>query len=78
MDILISRITVNENICHGKAIIRGLRYPVQITFELTLSKTIIEEFLEDHPNLVKENFIACLVFAARRTEVKGIRKVALA
>ena len=77
MDNLISRITVNENICHGKPTIRGLRYPVQIMLELMSSGMTIEELLEDYPDLVKEDFMACLAFAARLNEVKSIRKVAL-
>ena len=63
MDNLISRITVNENICHGKPTIRGLRYPVQVMLELMSSGMTIEELLEDYPDLVKEDFMACLAFA---------------
>ena len=77
MDNLISRITINENICHGKPTIRGLRYPVQVMLELMSSGMTTEELLEDYPDLVKEDFMACLAFAARLTEVKSIRKVAL-
>lgn len=47
MDNLISRITVNENSCHGKPTIRGLRYPVQIMLELMSSGMTIEALLED-------------------------------
>ncbi len=78
MENLISRITINENICHGKPTIRGLRYPVQIMLELMSSGMTIDELLEDYPDLVREDFMACLAFAARLTEVKSIRKVVLA
>ena len=34
MDNLVSRITIDPKICHGKPVIRGLRYPVQDMLEL--------------------------------------------
>ena len=34
---LLSRITSNADVCHGKPIIRGLRYPVQNMLELLAS-----------------------------------------
>jgi uncharacterized protein (DUF433 family) len=34
MDTLLSRITINPDICHGKPVIRGLRYPVENMLEL--------------------------------------------
>ena len=59
---LISRITINEQICHGKPTIRGLRYPVQNMLELLASGMTIEELLNDYPDLVKEDFLACLEY----------------
>ncbi len=71
MDNLISRITVNGNICHGKPTIRGLRYPVQIMLELMSSGMTIDELLEDYPDLVKEDFMACL--ATKNTHFKNLQ-----
>jgi uncharacterized protein (DUF433 family) len=77
MENLLSRITVNENICHGKPTIRGLRYPVQVMLELMSSGMTTEELLEDYPDLEKEDFMACLAFASRVTTIKSIRKLAI-
>ncbi|MFB2937958.1 DUF433 domain-containing protein [Aerosakkonemataceae cyanobacterium BLCC-F154] len=33
-NILLERITLDANICHGKPCIRGLRYPVEFILEL--------------------------------------------
>ena len=55
MNNLLSRITVNPAICHGKPTIRGLRYPVQIMLELMSSGMTIEELLDDYPDLEKED-----------------------
>jgi len=63
MDKLLSRITIDPNICHGKPIIRGLRYPVENMLELLAAGMTIDELLEDYPDLQKEDFLACLAHA---------------
>ena len=60
---LLSRITVNPEICHGKPIIRGLRYPVENVLELLASGMSHAEILEDYEDLEEEDLLACLVFA---------------
>lgn len=75
MDNLLSRITINSNICHGKPTIRGLRYPVENMLELMASGMTIEELLEDYPDLEKDDFLACLAYAAKLSQVKSISKV---
>ena len=74
---LISRITINSDICHGKPTIRGLRYPVESMLELLASGMSIDELLEDYEDLQKEDFLACIEYAAELTRVKNIYKVAL-
>ena len=72
---LLNRITTDSNICHGKPIIRGLRYPVQNILELLASGMTQAEILEDYEDLEQEDLIACLIFAAKMTEVKNISKL---
>jgi len=62
---LLDRITIDPNICHGKPAIRGLRYPVETMLELMASGQTIESLLEDYPDLEREDFLACLEFAAK-------------
>ncbi len=69
---LLKRITIDDDVCHGKPVIRGLRYPVEIMLELMASGMTIEELLEDYPDLEKEDFLACLEYAARLSRVKSI------
>ena len=73
---LINRITIDPNICHGKPTIRGLRYPVDNMLELLASGMTIEELLEDYPDLEKEDFLACLEYAAKLTQIKSIYRIA--
>jgi uncharacterized protein (DUF433 family) len=62
---LLSRITSNPDICHGKPVIRGLRYPVQNVLELLASGMTHQEILSDYEDLEEEDLLACLFFAAR-------------
>lgn len=73
---LTNRITIDPDICHGKPIIRGLRYPVETMLELLSSGMSIEELLADYPDLVKEDFLACIEYAAKLTQVKSIYRIA--
>ncbi|MEQ6121644.1 DUF433 domain-containing protein [Reichenbachiella sp. MALMAid0571] len=59
-----NRITINPEICHGKAVIRGLRYPVDAMLELMASGMTTEELLNDYPDLENEYFLACLLYAS--------------
>ena len=73
--LLLERITINPEICHGKPTIRGMRYPVENMLELLASGMTIEEILRDYSDLVKEDLFACLEYAARVTHVKNIYQV---
>ena len=48
---LLSRITIDPNICHGKPCIRGLRYPVEFLLELLSGDMTHEQILADYPDL---------------------------
>ena len=45
---LLSRITIDPQICHGKPCIRGLRYPVEFILEMLSGTTTVAEFLKDY------------------------------
>ena len=71
-------ITIDKDICHGKPVIRGLRYPVEMILELLGSGMSIEEILEDYEDLTKEDILAVLVYAAKLADVKAISKLEVA
>lgn len=73
---LIKRITIVPEICHGKPVIRGLRYPVETMLELLASGMTTEELLLDFPDLEKDDFLACIEYAAKTLQVKSICKFA--
>jgi len=63
---------MHPDICHGKPTIRGLRYPVENMLELMASGMTIEELLEDYPDLEHDDFLACLAYATKLSQVKSI------
>jgi uncharacterized protein (DUF433 family) len=69
---LLSRITVNPKILHGKPAIRGLRYPVELILELLASGMTHDEILNDYADLEEQDILACLAFAWRLMKVKSI------
>lgn len=73
---LLNRITINSEICHGKPTIRGLRYPIDSMLELLASGMTIEALLVDYPDLEREDFLACIEYAAKLTQVGSIYKIA--
>lgn len=71
---LLRRITIDPLICHGKPCVRGLRYPVQMILELLSSRMSDEEILDDYADLEPEDIQACLVYAARLSDVKSVTR----
>ncbi len=64
MDDLLSRITIDPEIAHGKPVIRGLRYPVQTILELLSAGMSFEDILADYPDLEREDLLAALAFSS--------------
>lgn len=75
-DNLLSRITVDPNICHGKPCIRGLRYPVELLLELQSSGMTVEQILADYPDLEADDLRAACAYGARLSCVNRVEPVA--
>ena len=71
MNSLLSRITINSDICHGKPVIRNLRYPVESMLEYLAAGDAIEDVLAEFPDLEREDLLACFEFAAQSLRVKS-------
>lgn len=63
MENLISRITINPDVCHGKPTVRNMRWPVEVILDMLGSGMEIAEIIEDHPELEKEDILASLYYA---------------
>lgn len=75
MDTLLSRITIDPAVCHGKPCIRGLRYPVEMLLELLSSGMTIDEILADYEDLERDDLLAALAFAARLARTRRLQPV---
>lgn len=75
MDALLSRITIDPAVCHGKPCVRGLRYPVETLLELLSSGMTIDEILADYEDLEREDILAALAFAARLARTRRLQPV---
>lgn len=72
---LLRRITLNPNVCFGKPTIRNMRYPVETMLDLMSAGMTVDELLDDYPDLEKEDFHACLLFASKLVKVNSINKI---
>ena len=72
---LLSRITIDPAVCHGKPCVRGLRYPVEMLLELLSSGMAIDEILGDYEDLERDDLLAVLAFAARLSRTKRLQPV---
>ena len=75
MSNLLHRITIDPQICHGKPVIRGLRYPVETMLELMSAGMSLDEILADYEDLAREDLLAVLAFATRLSQVKRMEPV---
>lgn len=64
---LLQRISVDERICNGKPIIRGMRITVRTILEFLMAGTPESEILEQYPMLEREDLEACRQFALSLT-----------
>lgn len=70
---LLSRITIDPAVCHGKPCVRGFRYPVETLLELLCSGMTFDEILADCEVLERDDLRAGLAFAARRARTRRIQ-----
>ena len=73
---LLSRITMDPSICHGKPCIRGLRYPVEFLLELLSSGMTEAQILADYPDLQRDDLLAVYAYAAKLSRVKRMEPIA--
>ncbi|MBN3899468.1 MAG: DUF433 domain-containing protein [Nostoc sp.] len=63
-DNLLSRISIDPNICFGKPCIRGHRIWVSLILDLLAAGETIETVLEEYPGLEKKDILACIAYGA--------------
>ena len=63
-DKLLKLIEINPKVLLGKPVIRGTRISVELILDKLASGETIEQILESHPHINKQQISACLAYAA--------------
>ena len=62
------RISIDPEICHGQARVKGTRIPVHQIVHMLANGDTVEELLVDYPSLSCADIMACLDYAAELAE----------
>lgn len=62
------RISIDPNVCHGQACIKGTRIPVHQIVRMLANSDTVDSLPAEYPSLSRENILACLDYAAALTE----------
>jgi uncharacterized protein (DUF433 family) len=61
-------ITINPDICHGQACVKGTRIPVHQILGMLAGGDTFEDLLDAYPSLSRQSILACLEYAASLAE----------
>lgn len=65
---LLTRISIDPNICFGKPCIKGHRIWVSLILDMLAGGASIEELLEAYPSIEREDILACLAYGAEASK----------
>ena len=63
-----NRISVDPQICHGQACVKGTRIPVHQIVRMLANGDNMDDLLQEYPSLKREDILACLDYAASLAE----------
>ena len=69
---LLSRISVNPDVCFGKPCIRGHRIWVSLILDLLAGGMAIQEILQEYPGLEKADILACIAYGAEMSRERYV------
>ena len=62
------RISIDPQICHGQACIKGTRIPVHQIIAMLANGDTLEDLLVEYPSITRADILACLDYAAALAE----------
>ena len=62
------RISIDPDICHGQACVKGTRIPVHQVVHMLANGDTVEDLLSEYPSICREDVLACLDYAAALAE----------
>ena len=63
-----NRLSIDPNICHGQACVKGTRIPVHQIVRMLANGDTVEGLLVEYPSLSREDIMASLDYAAELAE----------
>ncbi|GFP20898.1 hypothetical protein HKBW3S42_00166 [Candidatus Hakubella thermalkaliphila] len=75
---MLERISIDPEICHGKACIKGTRVPVHLILEMLAAGDSFADILESYPFLTEDDIRAAIAYASllATEEIRTIPTVA--
>lgn len=65
------RISIDPQVCHGQACIKGTRIPVHQIVLMLANGDTIDDLLESYPTISREDILACLAYNDSLAEKQG-------
>lgn len=62
------RISIDPNVCHGQACIKGTRIPVHQIVLMLANGDTINDLLKAYPTITRKDILACLEYAGTLAE----------
>jgi len=69
---MLSRISIDPNICFGKPCIRGHRIWVSLVLDLLADGYTIQQVLDDYPGLEEADVLACIAYGAEMSRERYV------
>ena len=69
---LLSRISIDKNVCFGKPCIRGHRIRVSLVLDLLASGWTIRELLDQYPGIEEADVLACIAYGAEMSRERYV------
>ena len=69
---LLSRISIDPDICFGKPCVRGHRIWVSLVLDLLASGWTVDEVLEEYPGLEDADVLACIAYGAEMSRARYV------
>ena len=69
---LLSRISIDPNVCFGKPCIRGHRIWVSLILDLLAGGMSAEQVLREYPQLEEPDLLACIAYGAEMARERHV------
>lgn len=71
-----SKIELNSEVCNGRPVVRGTRITVDTILAYLSAGDSVDDVLQAHPRLEKEDVLACIDYARRLCSARSTIQLA--